>query len=182
MRMVLTAVFLMVFAASAWAADTDTDGDGLSDFQETHKYFTDPAKADSDGDGTPDGGWDERRESAYTIRTVVRVMRSASGHLNDDYQDVRVLEQTPTWMKLEVVHYPLNTVASAIRPDPDWRQTARTMKRETVSALGRLTDLAWSDRASRRDLPAPSRGSRALADRRNAPGSLGAGGQASVPS
>ncbi len=34
--------------------DPDTDRDGLSDFHEVHKHFTDPKKADSDGDGTPD--------------------------------------------------------------------------------------------------------------------------------
>lgn len=33
------------------AVDADTDGDGLSDFAERHKYFTDPTKTDSDGDG-----------------------------------------------------------------------------------------------------------------------------------
>ena len=30
------------------APDIDSDGDGLSDFRETHKYFTDPGQADSD--------------------------------------------------------------------------------------------------------------------------------------
>lgn len=37
----------------------DTDGDGLSDFQEIHKYLTDPAKNDTDGDGVPDGDWND---------------------------------------------------------------------------------------------------------------------------
>ncbi len=30
--------------------DVDSDGDGLSDFHEQHKYLTDPQNADSDGD------------------------------------------------------------------------------------------------------------------------------------
>jgi len=36
-------------------ADSDTDGDGLSDSQETQNYNTDPNNADSDGDGLSDG-------------------------------------------------------------------------------------------------------------------------------
>jgi len=32
----------------------DSDGDGLSDFDELNKYFTDPNKADTDGDGYTD--------------------------------------------------------------------------------------------------------------------------------
>ncbi len=121
--------WLVVGTAAARAApDTDTDHDGLSDFQERHKYFTDPAKADSDGDGTPDGAWDERREYSYTIRTVVRVMRPVDeSALSDDYQDARILEETPTWVKLEVVHYPFNTVAEALHADPDWREPTRAM-------------------------------------------------------
>ena len=56
-------------------ADVDRDKDGLSDWVEIHKYRTDPKKADSDGDGVPDGDWLERREYQYTIRTVLQVMR-----------------------------------------------------------------------------------------------------------
>ena len=40
----------------------DTDGDGLTDFDEYCKYKTSPLKKDSDSDGIPDGDWNERRE------------------------------------------------------------------------------------------------------------------------
>ena len=53
--------------------EKDTDKDGLSDFHEINKYLTNPAVADSDGDGIPDGDWKERREYQYTIRSVVQV-------------------------------------------------------------------------------------------------------------
>src|SRR6266850_5609269 len=104
---------LMLFALTATQApDPDTDGDGLSDFQELHKYFTDPAKADTDGDGVPDGDWDERREFAYSVRSIVQVLAPVTGDvLCDDYQDARILERTGEVVELEVIHYPLNTVA-----------------------------------------------------------------------
>ena len=43
------------FAAKATVAMEDHEKDGLTDFQETHKYMTNPQKADSDDDGIPDG-------------------------------------------------------------------------------------------------------------------------------
>jgi hypothetical protein len=49
------AAFLMMPAASVWAAGPlDTDGDGLSDADEAI-YGTDPERADTDGDGYGDG-------------------------------------------------------------------------------------------------------------------------------
>ncbi|MCI0342182.1 MAG: thrombospondin type 3 repeat-containing protein [Planctomycetales bacterium] len=119
----LIAVLLLASATGALAQDTDTDGDGLSDFQEVRKYRTDPAKADSDGDGTPDGDWNERREWTYSVRTIVRVMPPAGrGALGDDWQDARVLEDRPDYVELEVVHYPLATAGEGIEGDPDWRR------------------------------------------------------------
>ena len=46
----------------------DTDEDGLTDYEEYCKYQTDPTLSDSDGDGTPDAAWEERREYTYSIR------------------------------------------------------------------------------------------------------------------
>ena len=114
-------------------SDLDADGDGLSDFAEKHKHFTDPGSSDSDGDGVPDGDWEERREYAYTVRTVVRVLPPVTEDvLRDDYQDARVLERTPGYVELEVVHYPLNTVADAIVADPAWRAKAARMSAFTA--------------------------------------------------
>ena len=114
---------------SVGAGDPDRDGDGLSDFQEAHKYFTNPDKRDSDGDGKPDGDWDERREYAYSIRTVIRVMLPINEReiVNDDYQDARVLARNDRYAELEVIHYPLNTVKAGIRANPNWKDDVRAL-------------------------------------------------------
>src|SRR5262249_53511856 len=102
--------FLAVVVANAWltvlpargditlnnlaVADADSEGDGLSDFQEIHKYGTDPHKKPTAGTGASDGNWEERRQFTYSIRTIVRVLRPVNiATLNDDYQDVRVLRE-----------------------------------------------------------------------------------------
>ena len=108
--------------------DVDSDRDGLSDFQEIHKYRTNPTKRDSDDDGTPDGDWNERREYTYTIRTVLRVMPPINeAAISDDYQDARVRKKTKRYVELEVIHYPLSTAQEMIAADPDWRKNARRM-------------------------------------------------------
>jgi transglutaminase superfamily protein len=115
---------LAIAARSSRGADSDGDGDGdgLGDFDELHKYLTDPARADSDGDGIPDGEWDERREYAYTIRSVVDVCPPVTEEfLCDDFQDARVLGRAADHVRLEVIHYPFSTAQAEIAPDPDWR-------------------------------------------------------------
>lgn len=126
------ALALLLFVPSAYGADPDKDGDGLSDFHETYKHGTDPSKADSDGDGVPDGDWLERREYEYTIRSVVQVMKPVTPeYLTDDYQDARVLDETDTYVELEVIHYPFNTVDTAIESDRNWRRSTSGMKEWT---------------------------------------------------
>jgi RNA polymerase sigma factor (sigma-70 family) len=143
-------------AASPVIPDIDTDGDGLSDYQEIHKYFTDPNKVSTAGDGVPDGDRQRRREFTYTIRSVIKVMEPvAYRYLSDDYQDVRGLSHTSgllpsdNYVQLEVIHYPHNTSARAIRGNPDWRRDAAT-KAEYLRP-GITTN--WDD-AMRRDLVA----------------------------
>jgi hypothetical protein len=115
--------------ASLAADDPDSDGDGLSDFQETHKYFSDPAKKSTAGKGVSDGDWDERRQFTYSIRTIVRVMPPYNlNALNDDYQDVRVRKETKDYVELEVISYPLNTNADAIIANRSWKKDYAGMK------------------------------------------------------
>jgi hypothetical protein len=111
------------------AADQDTDGDGLSDFQEIHKYHTDPTKKDTAGKGVPDGDWQQRREFTYSVRAVIRVMPPYNLQaLNDDYQDVRIRKETKEFVELEVVAYPLNTNSEAITANANWKKDYAGMK------------------------------------------------------
>jgi hypothetical protein len=116
-------------ACSAVSGDVDKDKDGLSDFHELHKYGTDPNEPDSDGDGIADGEWRERREYAYTVRTVVQVMKPVTiDFLNDDFQDARVLDETDVHVELEVILYPFNTVNRSIGADEGWNKPAKELK------------------------------------------------------
>jgi Transglutaminase-like superfamily len=115
--------------ANVSQADRDTDGDGLSDYQEIHKYCTDAKKKDTVGDGVADSDWQRRREFTYSVRAVIRVMPPYNlKAVNDDYQDVRVLRETKDYAELEVVLYPLNTNASAIEANTDWKKDYAGMK------------------------------------------------------
>ena len=129
-------------------ANLDTDGDGLSDFQEIHKYRTDPQKKSTAGKGISDGDWDERRQFTYSIKSVIRVMPPYNLRaLNDDYQDVRVLKETDEFVELEVVSYPLNTNAEAITENRNWKQDYAGM--QAYLAPGVATN--W-DSAMQKDL------------------------------
>jgi len=120
---VIFLVCLLINSQATWSAEIDSDKDGLSDYQERHKYFTEPDIKDSDGDGLLDGDWDERREFTYTIRSVVKVMHPCSPDvICDDYQDLRVLSETKDYVELEVIHYPFNTNDKAIRGKTEWKR------------------------------------------------------------
>src|SRR5262249_49434481 len=109
--------------------DPDSDGDGLPDFQEVHKYFTDPHKTHTTPGEPADGEWDQRRQYAYTIRSVIRVMPPYDKKtLSDDYQDVRIRAENDKYVELEVVSYPFNTNAAAITENPNWKKDYAGMK------------------------------------------------------
>lgn len=125
----LCAFSLTVHGLASALPDKDSDGDGLSDFEEKHKYFTNPARPDSDGDGRQDSHPEERREYSYSIRTVIRVMKPYDlVAMNDDYQDAKLLRETPEYGEIEVIHYPLNTVAEAISSNANWQKDSAAMQ------------------------------------------------------
>lgn len=105
------------------AAKLDSDRDGLSDFQEKHKYFTDPNKADTDRDGILDSDWHERREYTYSVRVVMKVLKPVNmSVINDDYQDAQILKQTDKYVELEIICYPLNKIAASISATMEWKR------------------------------------------------------------
>lgn len=142
-------------------AETDSDGDGLSDFQEVHKYRTNPKKVNTARNGISDGQWDDRREFTYSVRVVIRVMRPYNlKALNDDYQDVRVLAENKEYAELEVVVYPLNSNAKTIEGNRNWKADYAGMQQ--YLAPGVTTN--W-DEAMRNDLLHELANSRIYPDR-----------------
>ena len=68
-------------------AATDTDGDGLSDSDETTMYFTDPLKVDTDGDGFTDGDEVARGYSPrFGGKKKMIEVDSDKDYLNDDWE------------------------------------------------------------------------------------------------
>jgi len=101
---------------------SDTDGDGLSDYDEYCKYRTDPAKEDSDGDGKPDSDWDERREYTYTIRAICEIRPPSDIEMiNDLYQDAQGVSKKATLgdaTVVEVLLFPFATPHVYAQPYP----------------------------------------------------------------
>lgn len=99
---------------------SDTDGDGLSDYEEYCKYRTDPTKKDSDGDGKSDGDWQERREYTYTIRALCEIRPPSDlKMINDLYQDARPVRKEATLKDARVVEVLIFPFATAhVYPQP----------------------------------------------------------------
>lgn len=103
----------------------DTDGDGLSDYEEYCKYRTHMLKPDSDRDGIPDGDWNERREFTYTIRAVREIYPPFKSEvMNDLFQDIKVLDETKEKLKYEIILYPeaINMVIPSSKAEEEYRE------------------------------------------------------------
>jgi hypothetical protein len=87
----------------------DTDGDSLTDYDETVKYGTNPLEVDSDGDGIADSDWDERREYAYSVHTRLLIREPfVIETMTDTYQDVRIVggSDADGYTEIEAIIYP----------------------------------------------------------------------------
>ena len=100
------------------ASLADSDGDTLSDYEETHKYRTNPLSPDSDNDGKEDNVWEERREYSYSIQAIVDLRPPFNvQHMNDFYQDARLIKELGDDVsRVEVILYPEAQVV--LNPSP----------------------------------------------------------------
>lgn len=119
--------YLMEFVTESGIAipdtnmDIDTDGDGLSDYQEVHKYFSNPNKKDTDDDGILDNDMNERTENTYTIKTTMRIKKPYNlSVMNDNYQDVTLKEETSDYGVFDIVLYPCNT--NDVKSNYNWKE------------------------------------------------------------
>ena len=101
--------------------DADVDSDGLTNYEETVKYKTNPYHADSDGDGIPDGEWNERREYTYTVGVAMKIRKPFDIEtMNDLYQDVRIISgpDKTGYTYIEAIIYPETRVNFSPSPYP----------------------------------------------------------------
>jgi len=125
---------------------SDTDADGLTDYEEYCKYRTDPTLADSDGDGTPDADWAERREYTYSIKAVLELKQPWDLEaMNDLFQDARLIGSTQSgYQKVEVIVYPDASPVLLPMPYP-YQLSSEALREYTVPAA----DLNYSRKMQR---------------------------------
>lgn len=106
---------------------TDTDGDGLPDYQELHKYLTNPEKYSTVDDGISDGDWSRRREFTYTMSSTMKLaLVQPIEDLNSVYQDARIIATDSSNVStVEVISYPYGVVAyntEYLIGNPNWQR------------------------------------------------------------
>ena len=85
----------------------DSDEDGLTDYDEITKYYTDPANPDSDNDGLLDSEWNERQEHTSTLYVKMRIITPFNTEsMNDHFQDINVIEENKNNLLFELIFYP----------------------------------------------------------------------------
>lgn len=127
----------------------DYDKDGLLDYDEIYRNFTDPNLADTDGDGRLDGDWEERQEYTYTIALDARLIEPydldfMASHL---YQDIQVIEETDDYVDLKILLYPYNKYDQTLVANSNWQADNATLSDSILS--GQFND--W-DETMRKDL------------------------------
>lgn len=87
----------------------------IADLEGQLQNTTPSAVIVKDDNSDYDGGFNERREYTYTVEEKIRLLKPYNVNaMNDDYQDVKVINETDKYVDLDVVFYPYNTNDQAI--------------------------------------------------------------------
>lgn len=113
-------LMLEINRVSSWY---DYDGDGLLDYEEVYRNYTNPNKVDTDGDGISDSDWDERKEYTYTFESELRLfppydLKFMESHL---YQDIQIVEQTEDYADVKLLLYPYNSFYKTVVGNANWK-------------------------------------------------------------
>lgn len=113
----------VLLAINKYSNTYDYDQDGLLDYYEVFRNFTDPENPDSDGDGILDGDWEERKEYNYTLTAQIRSLKPYDIEFmtTHPYQDIKVIEDTGEYVDFEIIVYPYNNMSMTFLPNPYWK-------------------------------------------------------------
>ncbi len=134
--------------------DPDTDGDGLSDFDELHRYGTDPLNPDTDGDGLTD------YEEIYVYGTDP-LKRDTDGGGVDDWHEIMVDGTDPLDpaddLKMHTLYLQFDFDQAIIKPEfhESLDVIALTLRRDPEALArieGHADQLASSDAAYNQEL------------------------------
>lgn len=102
----------------------DYDEDGLLDYYEIYRNFTDPENSDSDNDGILDGDWSERSEYAYSIEYEVRLFQPYDLDFinNHPYQEIKIIEENDNWVDVILRVYPYNELKQTLVKNFNWKE------------------------------------------------------------
>lgn len=134
----------------------DFDKDGLLDYYEVFRNFTDCENPDTDKDGILDGDWSERQENCYSIEVQCSIVKPYHlEFMNDDYQDFELIKENSKTGIFNLILYPeydqpmINTVnlpTDSINVDEKYLLSGYTisyddeMENDIKSYLSKSTD------------------------------------------
>ncbi len=115
----------------------DYDGDGLTDYYEIYRNFSDPSNKDSDHDGILDGDWHERTEYTYTIKAEIRLIEPYDLDFIESHieQDMRLIEKTEDYADIELIIYPFHKMSETVIGNSHYKLDNASLMSEITPGL-----------------------------------------------
>jgi hypothetical protein len=111
--------------SNPWYSDNvelDSDGDGISDFWEMNKYFSDPLKKDH--------FTNSKRDKTYSINQRLEVLKPFNlDAMNNDHQDATLVSENTFSAIVDVTVYPLAKSTNGLKGNKDWKVQSASMQR-----------------------------------------------------
>lgn len=102
----------------------DFDKDGVLDYLEIYRNFTNPKSSDTDSDGIKDSDLKESMEYTYTICVDLRLIKPYDiEYMNKQFfQRVEVVEENDDYIDIKLYIYPYTKYDETITSNKNWKQ------------------------------------------------------------